>query len=167
MGRKFDGLLVSRPACFNSGVTCAGLNRVGKVPSVNERFARRVMRGMNTLRHPLIMEVGTKSMGDDLDDMLPSSFLTSSSVAGCRSSNASPVCALSNMKGSLSIPINLFAIKSFIRLILSTKNDEIAAHCFLARSGEKSATRSLVCSRSFTAFHRFLAPDVILPIRSA
>jgi len=71
MGRKFDGILVSRPACFNSGVTCACLNRVGKLPSVNERFARRVMREMNTPLHCLIMEVETKSVGDDLDDMLP------------------------------------------------------------------------------------------------
>jgi len=117
MGRKFDGLLVSRPKCYNSGVTWASLNRVDKVPSVNERFARHVMRGMNTLLHRLIMEVGTKSMGDDLEDMLPSSFCTSSSVAGCRSSNASPVCALSNMKGPLSLPINLFTIKSIVCLV--------------------------------------------------
>jgi len=61
MGRKFDGLLVSRSACFNSGVTCACLNRVGKLLSVNERFARRVMRGMNTPLHRL----RTKSMGED------------------------------------------------------------------------------------------------------
>ena len=120
IGRKF-GLFVSRPACFSSGVTCACLNGVGKVPSANERFARRVMRGMNTPLHRLSMEVGTKSMGDDLDGMLLSSFRTSSSVTGCRHLNASPVCALSNVKGSLSLPINLFAIKSFILLILSTK----------------------------------------------
>ena len=49
-------------------------SKVGKIPSVNERFARRVMRGMNTPLHRLCMQVGTKSRGDDLDDMILSSF---------------------------------------------------------------------------------------------
>ena len=58
-------------------MTCAAVNLVGKCPELNERLAKWAISSEKTELHDLIMEVGIKSMLDDLHGRPESKLETS------------------------------------------------------------------------------------------
>jgi len=65
IGRKLEGIEVSRPGFLRRGVTEVLLKHVGKTPSEKERFARVEMRSEKTELQDLRREVGMKSIIED------------------------------------------------------------------------------------------------------
>ena len=71
-------------------MTIARLNAVGKRPSVNERFASVEIISEKTFEQDLMSEIGIKSSGHDLPEILDNNFSTSSEVTGGRLSSVGP-----------------------------------------------------------------------------
>ena len=66
IGRKLAGSVEGSPGFLRIGVTCANLNKVGKVPCEKDKFARLDMRAEKTPEQDFRSEVGMKSSGEDL-----------------------------------------------------------------------------------------------------
>ena len=73
-----------------SGVTEACLNRVGKLPSTKERFARCANISENTTLQHKRREVGIMSIVDDLAVEELRTRVISAAVTGCSRSSLGP-----------------------------------------------------------------------------
>ena len=67
---------------FRSGVTWAVLSADGNVPWVKERFVRLAMRGEKTAEQDFSSDVGMKSSGLDLLDVVDRRWSTSKAETG-------------------------------------------------------------------------------------
>ena len=123
---------------------------------MNARLANLAITGAKTLEQSRSIDVGRKSIVDDLLDVDLSSFETSSTVTCSNESNRlSPEYNSSNPNGSTSIPTSTMRIRSPIAAILSLKNLANATHRARSSSIVDSGCSGLECSSSFTTFQRF------------
>ena len=90
IGLWFAGRELSRPSFFSNGSTV--LYRAGNVPVCSDRLASLAMAGVTTWAHDLSSLHGNTSSGDDLGDIVDSSFRTSSMVTGSKDGSLGPRC---------------------------------------------------------------------------
>ena len=109
------------PTSLRSGVTCAVLKPVGKVPSEKVRFVNLAMIAAKAPPQSLSKEVGMKSRGDDLPDNDESNLRTSSSVTGNRLRSAGPRNGLSSRRASGVTPYSFKLMAILIVMTLSRK----------------------------------------------
>ena len=79
----------------------------------------------NVLLHDFNSDVGRKSSGDDLADMVASSRSTSSSDTGANVSMNGPTCGRSDANGSEHRPSSADEMADLMRFTFSMKNDAI------------------------------------------
>jgi len=67
---------------------------------MNDILVSHAISDVNTPLHFISPVVDTKSIEDDLDSIVRSSFVTSSVVTGDKTFSCGPTCGLSNVNGS-------------------------------------------------------------------